>query len=143
MLALRDDSGADALVSMVRRREQAGRERKIARGRRDRGGRERRDHVPSEILGEHVFRVDAKSPGLVHLAPAMVGPSDSRVLVRSLQRADRGGRTAVGARYMWGKGLSAGRGRTRYVVLAPPLPFSTARQPARPHPSEAPLPPLS
>src|SRR5579864_1879266 len=98
VLALRNGRRADALVSMVCRREQAGRERKIARGRGDRGGRERRDYIPPEVLGEHVFLVDAESPGLVHLAPAMVGPSDSRVLVRSLQRADRRRGTAGGVR---------------------------------------------
>ena len=57
-----------------------------------RGGARRPDDLPSEVLGEHLFRLDAEHPGLVHLAPALVGPSHSRLLVRALRRDDGRGR---------------------------------------------------
>ena len=43
----------------------------------DRGGGERQDRVRAEAVGEHVLRLDARHPAVVHLAPALVGASDS------------------------------------------------------------------
>ena len=41
---------------------------------RDRGGRERPDAVRAAAMGEHVLRLDARHPALVHQPPALVGP---------------------------------------------------------------------
>ena len=57
-----------------------------------RGGARRPHDVPSEVLGEHLFQLDGEHSRLVHLAPAMVGPSHPRVLVRALRRDDGRGR---------------------------------------------------
>ena len=57
--------------------------------------------VRAEELGEDLFRLDGEHPALVHLAPALVGPSDSG-LVRAgrqgLRRRDRGRGGRRGAR---------------------------------------------
>ena len=37
---------------------------------------EGRTRLRAEAVGEHLFRLDAQHPALVHLAPALVGPSD-------------------------------------------------------------------
>ena len=53
----------------------------------------RQDRLRPEELGEDLFRMDAQHPALVHLAPALVGPSDSglvRAGRRNLRRGDRG-----------------------------------------------------
>ena len=42
----------------------------------DRGGARRAHRVRAEELGEDLLRVDGEHPALVHLAPALVGPSD-------------------------------------------------------------------
>ena len=47
-------------------------------------------------LGEHLLRVDAQHPALEHLAPALVGPSDPRV-VRTRRHDLRGGDRSRGA----------------------------------------------
>ena len=56
---------------------------------------ETRPHaVRAAPVGEHVFRMDAQHPALVHLAPALVGPSDPglvRAGRRGLRRRERGG----------------------------------------------------
>ena len=44
-----------------------------------------------QAMGEHVFRLDAQHPALVHFAPALVGPSDSG-LVWAGRRGLRRGR---------------------------------------------------
>ncbi len=56
--------------------------RQDARQPGDRVGSRRPHQVRSEELGKDLFRVDGKHPALVHLAPALVGPSDPG-LVRS------------------------------------------------------------
>ena len=58
---------------------------------RDRGGAQGRHDLPSEVLGEHVFQLAREHPRLVHLAPAMVGPSDSRLSMRAMRPSDRRG----------------------------------------------------
>src|SRR5439155_1143265 len=80
---------ADRPVVLQRRRAgQAG----------DRGGRERPHSVRATPVGEHVFRVDAQHPALVHLAATMVGPPDPG-LVRpgrdGVRRRKRGGGGAL------------------------------------------------
>ena len=47
----------------------------------DRGGGDRQDSLRAKAMGEHLFRVDARHPALVHLASALVGASDT-LLVR-------------------------------------------------------------
>ena len=47
----------------------------------DRGGGDRQDSLRAEAMGEHVLRLDARHPALVHLASALVGASDT-LLVR-------------------------------------------------------------
>ena len=56
------------------------RQRRRAGEARDRRGRERRDQVRPEELGEDLLRVDAQHRALVHLAPDLVGPSDPGVV---------------------------------------------------------------
>ena len=67
--AFRDAGRADAERSVVRRRQDAGR-------RRDPRGRGRPHPVRAAAVGRDLLRVDAQHPALVHLAPALVGPSD-------------------------------------------------------------------
>ena len=60
----------------------------------DRRGRERPHPVRAAAMGEHVFRVDAQHPALVHLAAIVVGPPDPglvRPRRRGVRRRDRGG----------------------------------------------------
>ena len=63
----------------------------------DRGGGDRQDRVRAEAMGEHVLRLDARHPALVHLAPALVGASDPG-LVRSGRRGVRRAHGSGGAR---------------------------------------------
>ena len=44
--------------------------------------RERPHHVRARALGEDLLRLDGKHPRLVHLAPALVGPSHPRLVLR-------------------------------------------------------------
>ena len=71
---------------VVRRRQDAG-------GAGDRRGARGQDQLRAEELGEDLFRLDGEHPAVVHLAPALVGPSDSG-LVRAgrqgVRRRDRG-----------------------------------------------------
>jgi valyl-tRNA synthetase len=46
----------------------------------DRRGETRAHRGRAEELGEHLFPLDGKHPTLVHLAPAMVGPPDPRLV---------------------------------------------------------------
>ncbi len=66
----------------------------------DRGGGNRQDRVRAEAMGEHVLRLDARHPAVVHLAPIVVGASHPG-LVRPgrlrLRRQGRGGCGAPGA----------------------------------------------
>ena len=78
--------------------------------------------VRAAAVGEHVLRLDAQHPALVHLAPALVGASDPG-LVRPgrprVRRRDRGG----GARRRRARitasavRADARRGRARHLVL--------------------------
>ena len=55
------------------------------------GGRGGQDHIRPEELGEDLFRMDAQHPALVHLAPDLVGASDTGV-VRTGRQGVRGAR---------------------------------------------------
>ena len=77
----------------------------------------RRHHLSSEVLGEHLLLLDAQHPGLVHLAPTVVGPSDPRLLVcamrgRSSPRSGRRHAPSAAAATS-----APGRGRARHLVL--------------------------
>ena len=97
---------ADAHRPVVRRDVQARARghalpRAVDRRRRAR----RRDRRPGEVLprelGQHLQPVAHEHPGLVHLAPALVGPPDPGLVRRrrpDLRRARRGRRGRAGAR---------------------------------------------
>ena len=109
LLALRDGGRADALQSVVRAGQAAGRGGAC-------GGARRPHDVPSEALGEHLFQLDGECLRLVHLAPTMVGPSHSRVLVRALRRDDGRGRAPGDMLQVRRRRPAPGRGRARYLV---------------------------
>ena len=78
----------DAVPGQVDRRGRAG------------GGRAGRGEVRTGQLGEHLQPVARQHPGLVHLAPALVGPPDPRLVRRRRPdlrrpRRSRGGRTGA------------------------------------------------
>ena len=58
---------------------------------RDRSRAQGRHDLPSQVLGEHVLQLAREHPRLVYLAPAMVGPSDSRLPMRAMRASDRRG----------------------------------------------------
>ena len=67
-------------------------------------------------LGQHLQPVDGQHPGLVHLAPALVGPPDPGLVRRGrqgLRRARRSRGAGPGAR----QDADARRGRARHLVL--------------------------
>ena len=78
----------------------------------DRGGALGPHQVRARELGADLFRVDGEHPALVHLAPALVGSSDSR-LVRArrqgVRRRDRGGSGQPRARLLRRAGRHHGR----------------------------------
>ena len=90
LAALRRDRRADALGPVVR-----------AHGRHGeggpRGGREGRHALRARGVDQDLRPVAGEHPGLVHLAPALVGPPDSRV-VRRRRHALRGAHVRRGRR---------------------------------------------
>ena len=109
LLALRDGGRADALESVVRARQAAGRRGAC-------GGARRPHDLPSEVLGEHLFQLDGERLRLVHLAPTMVGPSHPRLLVRAMRRDDGRGRASGGVHQVRRRRSAPGRGRARHLV---------------------------
>ena len=98
----------DAVPGQVDRRGRAG------------GGRAGRGEVRTGQLGEHLQPVARQHPGLVHLAPALVGPPDPRLVRRRRPdlrrpRRSRGGRT--GPRRRAHRHANPGPGRARHLVL--------------------------
>ena len=81
--ALRDGCRAAAVHAVVRENQAACRA-----GDRRRGRRDAREFVPRELV-EHLLRMDAQHPRLVHFAPALVGPSHSCLVLRRLRRDHR------------------------------------------------------
>ena len=77
------------------------------------------DHVPSQSLEAVLHDLDGKPQGLVHLAPAVVGPSHPRVLLRGLRLAGRphGGYGHL-SQLRWPP-RAPGRGRSGHLVLQP------------------------
>ena len=77
--------------------------------------------VRARAMGQHLQPVDEQHPGLVHLAPALVGPPDPglvRQRRRALRRAATRTRRAQGAAAAGYAGaLHARRGRARHLVL--------------------------
>ena len=130
-----EDRGAHAPGAARRpRRRAAGAapDRAMVRGRRDprqaghRGGGGRPHRVRAQAVGEHLLRLDARHPALVHLPPALVGPPHPRLVRpgrRGLRRARRGGGAngGGGALRPRRRGADAGRGRARHLVLQRPL----------------------
>ena len=84
-----------------------------------------RNPFRAEALGEHLFRMDAQHPVLVHLAANLVGASDSglvRARWRDLRR--RHGKTSNGrgdGPLRKGNGAHARSGRAGHVVFRPPF----------------------
>ena len=77
--------------------------------------------VRAAAVGEHLLRMDAQHPALVHLAPAVVGAPDPG-LVRAgrhgLRRRDRGRGARRGAGEIRPRGRAAPRrGRARHLVF--------------------------
>ena len=82
-----------------RRADRAAADGAVVRGRRnagqagDRGGGDRPHRFRAEAVGEHLLRLDARHPALVHLPPALVGPPHPRLV-----RPGRRGRSSLGTR---------------------------------------------
>ena len=70
----------------------------------DRRGRGRAHPVRAAAVGEHLLRVDAQHPALVHLAPALVGPPDPGLV--------RPGRAGVRRQESEAEAAAAARART-------------------------------
>ncbi len=70
--------------------------------------------VRARELDEDVLRVDDEHPRLVHLAAAVVGTPDSRLVLRRLRRDDRGGGDAGRVRVR--RGAAAGDRCSRHLV---------------------------
>ena len=110
---------------VVRQRQGAGRAG-------DRGGARRPHAVRAEELGEDLFRLDGEHPAVVHLAPALVGPSDPG-LVRAgrqgVRRRDRGRGAGRRARLLRRqRRADAGRGRQDRRERGPPRDVPQARR---------------
>ncbi len=87
--AHRADRRADAHRPVVRGDDASpGADGTLDRRQGDRRGRVGRGEVRARAMGQHLQPVDAQHPGLVHLAPALVGPPDPGV-VRQRRRAVR------------------------------------------------------
>ena len=120
--AHRPDRRADADRPVVRRDEQARRAtaESIA-GKAIRAVEQRRGEFVPRAVGQHLQPVDEQHPGLVHLAPALVGPPDPglvrqrRRAVRRPRRSARRAQRAAAAGY--GGRADARRGRARHLVL--------------------------
>ena len=65
------------------------RQNEAARRARDRSRRDGRIQIIPEQLAQDLLRVDVQHPRLVHLAPALVGPSHPGLALRRLQRDHR------------------------------------------------------
>src|SRR5579883_1588983 len=100
-------------------------------------GARRPDTVPAGELGEDLFSVAREYSALVHLAPALVGTPDSR-LVRARRQyfrcGKRSGSRCPGAALLWrarvsreGAAADARRGRARHVVFFGALALFDAR----------------
>ena len=100
---------ADADRPVVRRRHQARARRQERGAEGDRRGEFGPGEVRARTVGQHLRPVDEEHPGLVHLAPALVGPPDPG-LVRQRRRGLRRPQRGRGARQGAGRRL---RGRAR------------------------------
>ena len=91
----------------------------------DRGGGVRPHPLRARAVGEHLFRVDAQHPALVHLAPALVGPPHPGMVWPrrpGLRRRLRGRGGRAGGAPLWpGRGADARCGRAGYLVQLGPL----------------------
>ena len=92
---------------------------------RHRRGRGRAHPLRAAPVGEHLLRVDAQHPALVHLAPALVGPPDPG-LVRpgrpGVRRGERGrGRRRRPRPLRPCRAAAPRRGRARHLVLLGPV----------------------
>ena len=83
----------------LRRRDRAVPHRPVVRQRQgagqagDRGGARRPHQLRAAELGEDLFRLDGEHPAVVHLAPALVGPSDPGLVRAGRQGVRRRART--------------------------------------------------
>ena len=113
--ALRHDRGAAAVAPVVREDGAPGR----ARPRRGGG---RAHPLRARELDQDLLRMDAQHPRLVHLAPALVGPSHPGLDLREVRGADGGARGARRLPEVRRHGARPGDGRARHLVLLRPLP---------------------
>ena len=103
-------------------------------------GRQRRREVRPRALALDVPPLARQHPGLVHLAPALVGPPDSGVVRRGrqhLRRAQRGGRARAGCAARLTPAHAAPR---RATCSTPGSPRRWCRSPRSAGPSKTPRP---
>ncbi len=81
------------------------------------------DPLRAEELGKDLLRMDVQHQGLVHIAPALVGPPDTGLLLRRLRPHHRAGGGPDGMREMQVEEYQAGRGCPRHLVLLRALAF--------------------
>ena len=108
--ALRDRGRADDLDAVVREDGAAGQAG-------DRGGGAGEDQVRPRELDEDLLPLDAQHPGLVHLAPALVGPPHPGLVLRSAARRPSPAPRRGACPKCGGDRAQAGRGRARHLVL--------------------------
>src|SRR6185437_6869012 len=108
MPALEDGGGAAGFEAVVCADE-------VTRGKSHSGGRRKAHRNYPRELGQDLERVDAQYPRLVCIAPALVGASDSGLVLRRLRRNGCVARGPRRVRKMRRK-AAAGSGRSGYVV---------------------------
>ena len=84
---------------------------------RYRSCRERRDQVRSRELHQDLLRVDAQHPRLVHLAPAVVGTSHSRVALQDCGEIIVAREAPAQVHQVRRRAAGAGQRRARHLVL--------------------------
>ena len=124
----RRGAGTHADRPVVRRHEQAGARRHVEPRQEHHpggaGSRGRRPHpVLPRQLDHHLQPVAQQHPGLVHLAPAVVGPPDPRLVLGrrpGVRRPQRGRSHRTGPRRRRDGTADARPRRARYLVLVRP-----------------------
>src|SRR5690606_16586901 len=129
--ALQHRRRADDLDAMVR-------EDGTARAPRARSGAGRAHAHRARGVGEDLRALAHEHPGLVRVAPALVGPPDPRVPLRELQRDPGEPRSAEILLEMRLGSAAPGPGRARHLVLERALAVLDARL-ARSHAGARPL----
>ena len=109
LLPLPYDGGTAGVEAVVR-------EDGVAGETRHRGGERRAHQVRTGALRENLHGLARKHPRLVHFPPALVGPSDSGLVLRRLRRGVGFPRGHLGLPEVRQQEYPAGRGRAGYLV---------------------------